>query len=268
MCNSTFSVAIGGNISITGHIEAQKHKIAFAVNSWSGSTTCIINMRHKKPYMNWPLTVLYHTTPHHTAAIFVLWIAQRVFRRNLQTNFLVQEQSVNQLLYLFVLSLLNNWKMFLTLLTLTVLCIVSNHKYTTLLSIVRYFQGYNLETPVYNRILILAEISVETVDLIPAWIVRAVARYGLDAKVVRLSAGNIITNFRSLQRRSKKMWLPELSQLNRNIIGLCYSVHSVNCAKAPFDSMLENIEVLVTKIVGHFHSYTVFVEHFRFLWFY
>jgi hypothetical protein len=58
----------------------------------------------------------------------------------------------------------------------TVSCSASNHKHAELLSIfVHYLQGYSLEPPIDNKILTLAEISGETVDIISAQIVRPVA---------------------------------------------------------------------------------------------
>lgn len=50
----------------------------------------------------------------------------------------------------------------------------------------------------------MTEISGETVDKIAAQIVRPLANYELDAKVVRLSAQNTSTNFRGLQLRHKE----------------------------------------------------------------
>ena len=51
------------------------------------------------------------------------------------------------------------------------------------------------------------------------------------------------------------------SELKRNIIGLGCNAH--NCAKAAFYSMPIDIEVLVTKIFGYFHIYTVRVERLK-----
>ena len=94
---------------------------------------------------------------------------------------------------------------------------------------------------------------------------KAIGSYELDTEVVELSDDTTNTNFGGLLRRGTENFITKIkSELNRNIIGLGCNAHIIhNCAKAAFDSMPIDIEVLVTKIFGYFHIYTVRVEHLK-----
>ena len=119
------------------------------------------------------------------------------------------------------------------LLILLVSCDTSNHKHIKLLLIVvRYFQGYNFEAPINNKILSFVEISGETADVISAQIMKAIGSYELDTKVVGLSADNTNTNFGGLLQRGTENVITKIkSELNRNIIGLGCNAHIIhNCA--------------------------------------
>jgi hypothetical protein len=133
--------------------------------------------------------------------------------------------------------------------------------------LVCYFQAYDLENPVKDKLLTFVEISGETADklLISVQVMKAIATYDLETKIVRLSGNNTNTNFGSLFRRGKENVLTNIKfQLNRNITGFDCNVHIIhNCSKTAFDSMPLDIKVPVTKIFGHFHIYMVHAEHLK-----
>jgi hypothetical protein len=99
--------------------------------------------------------------------------------------------------------------------------------------------------------------SGETANIIYVQVMNAIANYDLETDVVWLSADNTNTDFEGLLRRGKENVLTKIkSEINRNIIGFRCNVH--NCAKAAFDSMPVDVEVLVMKIFGIF-TYTQFL---------
>jgi hypothetical protein len=58
----------------------------------------------------------------------------------------------------------------------TVSCDTSNHKHVKQLPIlVRYFQAYDLENPVKNKLLTFVEISGQTADIISMQVMKATA---------------------------------------------------------------------------------------------
>jgi hypothetical protein len=121
--------------------------------------------------------------------------------------------------------------------------------------LVLYFQAYDLENPVKNKLLTFAEIARETSDIISMQVMKkAIVNYDLETKVVGLSADNNNTNLGGLLRRSKESMLTKMkSQLKRNITGYGCNAHNIhNCAKTAFDSMRADIEALVTKIFVYF----------------
>jgi hypothetical protein len=86
--------------------------------------------------------------------------------------------------------------------------------------LVCYFQAYDLENVVKNKLLTFVEISGETADIISMQVMKAITNYGLETKVVGLSADNTNTVFGGLLRRGKESALTKIkSHLNRNIIG-------------------------------------------------
>jgi hypothetical protein len=108
-------------------------------------------------------------------------------------------------------------------------------------------------------------ISGETAAIISIQVMKAIANYNLETKVVGLSGDNANTDFGSLLRRGKESVLTKMkSKLNRNINDFGCSDHIIhNCPKTASDSMPVDIEVLVTKIFGHFHIYAVRVERLK-----
>jgi hypothetical protein len=78
----------------------------------------------------------------------------------------------------------------------TVSCDTSHLKHMKLLLILVYYcQVCELETPVKNKFLTFVEISGENGDTISTQMMKAVASYGKDTKVVGLSADNTNSNF-------------------------------------------------------------------------
>jgi hypothetical protein len=93
----------------------------------------------------------------------------------------------------------------------TLSCDTPNHKHVKQLpTSVRYFQAYDLENPLKNKLLTSVEISRETPDIITMEVMKAIANYGLENKVVGLSADNTNTNFGGLLRRGKENVLTEV----------------------------------------------------------
>jgi tricorn protease-like protein len=67
-----------------------------------------------------------------------------------------------------------------------------------------YFQEYDSENPAKNKVLTFVEISGETHYIMSMQMMKAIANYDLETKVVELSADNTSTNFRSLLIKRKK----------------------------------------------------------------
>lgn len=271
VCNSTFSIASGGKSSITDHIKTQKHKTALAAKSQSGS----INNYYRKlepSKSEYDLaihegTYAYHTIRHNQSfrSMDCTTSLQKKFSdKKFSCSRTKCEAIVKNVFYPWSLEEMKNELKNVDFVTLS--CDTSNHKYLKLLPItVRYFDGYNMHAPINNKVLTFVEISGETADIISSEIMKTIASYELDTKVIGLSADNTNTNFGGLLRRGTENVITKLkTQLNRNIIGLGCNAHIVhNCAKAAFDSMPIDIEVLVTKIFGYFHIYTVRVERLK-----
>jgi hypothetical protein len=86
--------------------------------------------------------------------------------------------------------------------------------------LVCYFQAYDLENMMNNKLFTFVEVSGETTDIISMQVLKAIANYGLEAKVVGLSADNTNTIFGSLLRRGKESVLTKIkSHLNKNAVG-------------------------------------------------
>jgi hypothetical protein len=80
-----------------------------------------------------------------------------------------------------------------------------------------------------NKLLTFVNISGETADRISRHVMKAIANYDSETKVVGLSADNTNTNFGGLLRRGKENVLTKIrSQLNRNIIGVGCNVHIIH----------------------------------------
>jgi hypothetical protein len=142
-------------------------------------------------------------------------------------------------------------------------CDTSNHKHVKQLPIlVCYFQAYDLEILVKNKLLIFVEISGKISDIIYMQMMKAIANYDIETKIVGLSANNTNTN---LFRRCKENVLTQImSQLNKNIIGFGCNVLIIhNCTKTAFDYIPVDIKVLVTKISGYFYVYMVCAERLK-----
>ena len=61
-----------------------------------------------------------------------------------------------------------------------------NHEHVKLLRIVvSYFQGYSFDILINNEILTFVEISGEAINIIAVQMMKAVANYELDTKIVR-----------------------------------------------------------------------------------
>ena len=222
--------------------------------------------------MIWPfMKALMPIIPFDTTTVFTVRIVQHICRKNLRTKKFSCARTKCEAI---VTNVFAPWS--LEELThdlksvdfVTVFCDTSNNKHIKLLPIVvLYFQGYNFEAPINNKIFTVVEISGETADIMSAQIMKAIGSYELDTKFVGLLADNTNTNFGGLLWRGTENVITKIkSELNRNIIGLGCNAHIIhNCAKAAFDSMLIDTEVLVTKIFVYFHIYTVRFP--RFLWF-
>jgi hypothetical protein len=69
-----------------------------------------------------------------------------------------------------------------------------NHKHMKqLLVLVHYFQAYDLENPLKNKLLTFVEISGETADTIFVKVMKAIANYDLDMQVVELPSESTVT---------------------------------------------------------------------------
>jgi hypothetical protein len=120
-----------------------------------------------------------------------------------------------------------------------------------------------MENLVKNKLLIFVEISGKIADMISMHMIKAIANYDLETKVVWFSAKNTNTN---LFRRGKENVLTQIkSQLNESITGFGCNVFIIhNCTKTAFDYMPVDIKVLVMKISGYFHVYTVCTERLKY----
>jgi hypothetical protein len=71
--------------------------------------------------------------------------------------------------------------------------------------LVRYFQAYDLENELKNKLLTFVEISVETADIKSMQVIKAIVKYDLETKVVRLSTDNTTKTSEACSERVKKM---------------------------------------------------------------
>jgi hypothetical protein len=119
-----------------------------------------------------------------------------------------------------------------------------------LFSDVRFGKPREEQTP-------FVEISREIEDIISMQVIKEIANYDLETKVVGLSADDTNTNFEGLLRKGRENVFTKIkSQLNRKPIGFGCNEHIIpNCAKAALDSMPVDIEVLATKICVFSHTH-------------
>jgi len=144
---------------------------------------------------------------------------------------------------------------------ISVLVDASNHKSVKLVpTIVRYF---NPENGIKNDILEFSNLPGETAKLIHNKIVSILKKIELEEKIISFSGdNNTNTNFGGIARKGKNnVFLKLKNTLKRNILGLGCCAHVIhNSIQYAADSLPIDIEIIVCKIFGYFHIYTVRVE--------
>lgn len=103
--------------------------------------------------------------------------------------------------------------------------------------------------------------------MVAAQVIKAIASYDLETKVVGLPVDSTNTKFGGLPRLSDEDVLTKIEYLlNRNIISFGFNAHIIHtCVKTALDSVPVDSEVFVRKIFGYIHIYNVPVERVKFL---
>jgi hypothetical protein len=143
---------------------------------------------------------------------------------------------------------------------ISVLVDASNYKSVKLVPvIVRYF---NPENGIKNDILDFSSLPEETAELIHNKIVSVLKKIELEEKIISFFGDNANTNFGGIARKGKNnVFLKLKNTLKRNILGLGCCAHVIhNSIQYAADSLPIDIEIIVCKIFGYFHIYTVRVE--------
>ncbi|CAI6360864.1 unnamed protein product [Macrosiphum euphorbiae] len=263
---STFSVSHGGKTDITYHMKSNKHKIAQKAALTSGKvnnffTPLKANDESLKLAAK-EITLAFHTVMHNhsfnsmtcTADLIRLLFNEKKFTcaktktRDLIVNILAPFAMENTIEGLKKANYIS------------VLVDASNHKSVKLVPvIVRYF---NPKNGIKNDILDFSSLPGETAELIHNKIVSVLKKFELEEKIISFSGDNTNTNFGGIARKGKNnVFLKLKNTLKRNILGLGCCAHVIhNSIQYAADSLPIDIEIIVCKIFGYFHIYTVRVE--------
>lgn len=142
----------------------------------------------------------------------------------------------------------------------------SNNRHVKLLPVlVRYFKAYEGSSCVQTKLVDFVELKGETSEHIAAEIINVMNKYGIENKVVALSADNTNTNFGGLHRHGRENVHTKVKMsLRREVIGLGCPAHIVhNCAQTARDTIPVDVESTLSKIFGYFHIITVRVERLK-----
>jgi hypothetical protein len=153
----------------------------------------------------------------------------------------------------------------------TVLTDASNHGHVKLLPILIRYVIVDIDTDktendscvqIETKLVNFVEITGETAEILSQSALQVIRKLGLENKVIAISGDNTNTNFGELKRKGTNNVFCKIKEdLNRGVIGLgCVARMNHNCAHSSINTIPLDIEGLVVKFFGYFHTFTVTVE--------
>lgn len=271
MCLSMFSVSSGGQTSITVHLSSDKHKraeVAAAGNSQVNKFYRSIDVTAES--LSLALTegtYAYHNVRHNHSfrSMDCTNILMKKFYNKKFTCARTKSEAITcNVLYPWIMEDVR--KELKATAFVSISFDTSNHNACKLLPIVaRYYDPYDEQEAIKNKVLKVLSIPGETGEILSASIKETASEFEIGNKLLALSADNTNTNFGGLNRRGHLNVGFRMNVLmKRNLFHLGCNAHIIhNCAKNSFDVLPIDAEVIITKIFGYFHGYTVRTERFK-----